>query len=168
MTNLIYRAKLMVRCFNFNACFDGRYVYASGVHAKYRRLDSKWGMKFFADKGHRDWTYRVHLILAKHGFGPEMGPKFTSVNENGIVVHGYLIEHVKVLSYADNWDYDVRKEFTNKVKAILPRDVQLTDLHSDNIGWKGEKHVIIDCSCSGFKEEDSLFYSLYDDGSKKK
>jgi hypothetical protein len=124
-------------------------VFERGVHARYRRLDSKWGMKFFAFEEQRDETFSWHQLLFDRGIGPEVDHKFTAKCANGRKVYGYLTEHaMTTLAHyqgKDKWDMQDKAE----VVAGHGYRLGLEDLHDNNMGIMEDGRIlIIDCSFS--------------------
>ena len=122
--------------------------YAKGVHAAYRQLNSKWGMKIFTSKRQRDGNYDTHMILLRDGLGPYMGEKFSATARGGQRVYGFIMEHCpkvfgKVAGYGGTLSYRDIDDFFAKVKDRH----QISDLHNGNCAITADgRKVVIDVS----------------------
>lgn len=150
MYALIQRARVICRLFSAVDYIDFGYnalpAFKMGVHAAYRQLDSKWGMKFFANARQRDDSYKCQKHLYKHGICPEVGKKFDAIDRCGRIVYGFITEHVEEMWMALSYDkqaelWDERQKLENKAHK-LTKSCDM-DLHGNNIGLTRDGRLLV-------------------------
>jgi len=156
MDPLVLAAQLTIRQFHpYDRVYygedkyrSGKRFYLSGVHACYRRLNSKWGFKIFTSEKQRDGNYETHMILLKEGLGPKMGLKFNATTKNKQKVYGFITEHCpKVFREAIQeglLSYQKASRFREIVNSKYPR---IDDIHNGNCAMLSDgRMVVIDVS----------------------
>lgn len=134
---------------------DTKQYFSRGVHAKFRKLNTQWGMKFYYDVQERNENYSVMTKAAAHGLATKCGGKFKfKVGDH--TFYGFIVECCLPVGEIPNIDYwkrciqfptfaeDIRI-LGGKLQAIgIPPE----DLHFGNVAYKGGKLIAIDLSCS--------------------
>ena len=135
--------------------YNRKKYFSRGVHAKFRKLTTKWGMKFYYDQEERDENYSVMSRAAWHGLAPLCVGKF-KFKLKGHTYYGFIVECCPPVGETPGFDYwEMDKQFpylaedtrylSEKLQAIgIPPE----DLHHNNVAYKGDKLVAIDLSCS--------------------
>ena len=151
MSILVLQAKITAMTFHPRDRFKlpgktlSRQMYECGVHAAYRQLNSKWGMKIFASRQVRDITFDLSQKVYQEGIGPVVKDCFECKGVNDTKFYGYIVEHVPY--GCDNWNEERAEGFKQIVR--MGYELGITDLHYNNVRKDAAgNYLIIDCSYS--------------------
>lgn len=146
-------------------------IYGSpnGICAVFIPINEKWAIKLFRNEGQRDEVKETQEAFARCGYGPEVGEDIDLPQRIGKYQYGYFTEIVETCvpgintdnhtdeeheARLDAWEKFEREygdEFTEGTKvyddlreAYDMVGMELSDMHSANIGWKNGKIIPID------------------------
>jgi hypothetical protein len=124
-----------------------RYGYDYGVHASFKRINHKWGLKFFYNEGIRNKTYELQNMAAAIGCAPILGEKFELTDPDGDTIYGYITECIeKNLSDTIDEDEDedgywTLPEYENLMEK-LSTILDPIDIHDDNVGYMTDGRLV--------------------------
>lgn len=139
--------------------------YKFGDYANFKKINNKWGLKFFENEQIRNDTFDFQYLACQIGCGPELGEKFDMTLPDGKPVYGYITECIVKdgnLLYAEEMgdestydpieedveDYDLYKiyGYTRMIKR-LEKIMWVGDMHGGNVGiLDSGRLVVIDFS----------------------
>lgn len=122
------------------------YGYDKGFYAHFKRIDTKWGLKFYHSKNMRDKTFSLQQRAFEIDCAPRLGDKFDLKTPEGRTVYGYITECIvktanemyeEKTGYCDCEDVDLEETFPEYVELIdrlkeVMEDVY--DMHGANVG----------------------------------
>jgi len=123
---------------------DDSIDFGEGVDAKFLRLNSEWGFKFYRYDYKCRYCWLAQGVAARHGIGPRVGHMF-KFEWRGNDHWGYITELAKPLNFV--MDYPTFKkaqkvrELMNKFKALFGHP---EDIKRGNIGQIGNRYVWLD------------------------
>lgn len=131
-------------------------AYQEGWYAKFQRIDSVWGLKFYRSENMRDKTYKFQQLAAKIKCAPALGQKFDiTLPERDAygdprIVYGYVTECIDILYYEyHGYEVDVVNEDDLEYIELLRKlsgVMDVFDMHGGNVGYLRGKLVAIDFS----------------------
>lgn len=126
-----------------------RNSYESGVDAMFKRIDERWGLKFYRNERMRDKTYDFQGRAAELGYAPILGDKVDFTTSNGGTVYGYITECVARMEERDGYgDYPspymmnvMHPEYENLIEG-LGEIMYVQDMHGGNVGWMADGRMV--------------------------
>lgn len=121
--------------------------FSRGVHAAFRPITTKWGVKFFAFKKQARENRELQMKVAAYGFAPDVGP-LLSVTRTGIggtplKLYGFITQIAGYIGYSDfDWDkqYKLRED-------LIEAGFSPNDMHQGNMGEIDGEYVVVDVGC---------------------
>lgn len=133
--------------------------YETGIHAYFKSINDKWGLKFYHHERMRDKTYDLQALAHSHGLAPALGEKFNINIPNIGPIYGYVTEKI-IVTLEDTGNYpgegqeDMRMQYDDFDRFIykLESIMFVSDMENFNVGFLEDgKMVAIDFSeCHSF------------------
>jgi len=161
MSKLLTENQLLVKRAQYaGKLFLSRNDWRRGIHAKYRQLTPKWGMKFFSTREHRDHTFQMHRHLMLYDLSPEVKCPFEFVASvyqdyfscdvgryrvgslSRYTFYGYIVQVAQSVCLTSAQESD----FNRRIEKYCPA-YDMWDISCANIGCIDGRLVVIDVSC---------------------
>lgn len=125
-----------------------------GVSARFVQINEKWGVKAYICEYDRDIAYTNQVKLNRLDIAPQAGIRFEIFNpDKEDFIFCYITEVADVFECIDYNDSRLNGEGFSATMSSLQRyfkqkcsenEIFCNDLHSGNVGFVGDKPVIID------------------------
>ena len=122
---------------------------ASGVNCCYFKLNDKFGLKVFPNYNLSSFSFEENKRAALDGYGTFIYDTFTSKRCTGVLVeHVMLIRHHPLFKTEYEKLYSIMGDFESKLGDMFCSNMPawLKDIHSGNVGFRGDKMVCLDFS----------------------
>lgn len=119
---------------------------SSGVICCYFKLNDKFGLKVFTNETIENFSFEANRTAALKGYGTFIYDTITSRNCIGVLVEHVILLRLNKL-YRNSIESivdDFESKLTDMFRPTVPDWVK--DIHSSNIGFRGEKLVCLDFS----------------------
>lgn len=127
--------------------------YETGVEASFKKINEKWGLKFYDNESIRDKTYELQGMAYEIGCAPELGGKF-EMNIGDEKIYGYITECANMLIeqdedgyYPDIEDQDVlSQDILDQHRMVInkcAKIMRVSDIHCGNFGLLNDGRLVI-------------------------